>query len=143
MLVVDRLTMKQFTSALLRYNMVVVILMMVANRMYKKRNGISLGRSPWRIDNCSIHRIQTEESRALITLASAIAMVIIINGINSSRHGIIGAWMGGRHYDSMACGHCRPLWAVAVGGHMPYLPRDTHHRSDSDLCLMRRRRCGS
>ena len=81
MLVVDRLTMKQFTSALLRYNMVVVILMMVANRMYKKRNGISLGRSPWRIDNCSIHRTeQTEESTAQITLASTLA--IIINGTN-------------------------------------------------------------
>ena len=40
--------------------LVVVILMVVVNRMYKKRNGISLGRSPWRIDNCSIHRIHRQ-----------------------------------------------------------------------------------
>ena len=58
---------------------VVLVVVVVVNRMYKKRNGISLGRSPWRIDNCSIHRTeQTEESTAQITLASTLA--IIING---------------------------------------------------------------
>ena len=64
---------------------VVVILMVVVNRMYKKRNGISLGRSPWRIDNCSIHPIQTLESTApiiLITLAISVLVITIINGIN-------------------------------------------------------------
>ena len=76
---------KQITQLCYIYTLVVVILVVVilvvvvVNRMYKKRNGISLGRSPWRIDNCSIHRTeQTEESTAQITLASTLA--IIING---------------------------------------------------------------
>ena len=102
--------LREYVQLCYVWTVVVVILMVMVNRMYKKRNGISLGRSPWRIDNCSIHRIQTEESTALITLASAIAMVIIINGINSSRHGSIGAWMGGIMIP----------WRVVIAG--PYGP---------------------
>ena len=115
---------------------VVVILVVVVNRMYKKQNGISLGRSPWRIDNCSIHRIDRQRraqprshwhrhrhshhhqrhqlgdcqvKEQCLSLTSKLELrETRVCGILRPRPGDTRARMGARHYDSMACGHCGP-----------------------------------